>query len=224
MKVHKMTRQFKFISGFLALCCVLFLSGCSTIRVLESQVQTSTQWPTGSAAPKQALFRWERLPSDVNSVQAGWAEVELEAVLTPLGWTRNDVEAQYSVWVGVRTAEFIIDAWGRPVRGPWVNQFHFGIGSGYRPRGISTNIGWSMGGPVYPGIRPGFPPAVAYAQEVSIIIRDLKTSQVVYQTKASHDGPWADHATILRAIMGAALQGFPQPSVMNRRVDTTLPR
>ena len=224
MKVHKMTRQFKFISGFLALCCVLFLSGCSTMRVIESQVQTSTQWPTGSAAPKQALFRWERLPADVNSVQAGWAEVELEAVLTPLGWTRNDVDAQYSVWVGVRTAEFITDAWGRPVRGPWVNHLHIGIGSGYRPRGMSTNIGWSVGGPVYPGIRPGFPPAVAYAQEVSIIIRDLKTSQVVYQTKASHDGPWADHPTILRAIMGSALQGFPQPSVMNRRVDTTLPR
>jgi hypothetical protein len=150
MKVLNMTRHFKFISGLLALFCVLFLSGCSTLRVIESQVQTSTQWPTGATVPKEALFRWERLPADVNSAQAGWAEVELEAALKPLSWTRNDVDAQYSVWVGVRTAEFIADAWGRPVRGPWVNHLHFGIGSGYRPRGMSTNIGWSMGGPLYP--------------------------------------------------------------------------
>jgi len=224
IKELNMARHFKFISGLFVLFGVLFLSGCSTMRVIESQVQTSTQWPTGAAVPKQALFRWERLPADVNNAQAGWAEVELEAALAPLSWTRNDVDAQYSVWVGVRTAEFIADTWGRPVRGPWVSHLHFGVGSGYRPRGMNTNIGWSMGSPLYPGIRPGFPPAVAYAQEVSIIIRDLKSSQVVYQTKASHDGPWADHPNILRVMMGAALQGFPQPSVMSRRVDTTLSR
>ena len=224
MKELNMTRHFKLIAAFLALCCMLILSGCSTVRVIESQVQTSTQWPTGASIPKQALFRWERLPADVNSVQAGWAEVELEAALAPLGWTRNDIDAQYSVWVGVRTANFIADAWGRPVRGPWVNHLHFGIGGGYRSRGMSTNMGWSLGGPVYPGVQPGFPPAVAYAQEISIIIRDLKTSQVVYQTKASHDGPWADHPNILRAMMGAALEGFPQPSAVSRRVDTTLSR
>jgi len=59
---------------------------------------------------------------------------------------------------------------------------------------------------------------------VSIIIRDLKSSQVVYQTKATHDGPWADHQTILRVMITAALQGFPNPSVLNRRVDTAIAR
>jgi hypothetical protein len=73
-------------------------------------------------------------------------------------------------------------------------------------------------------MRPGFPPAVGYAQEVSIIIRDLKTSQVVYQTKATHDGPWADHQNILRALISAALQGFPNPQVLQRRVDISIPR
>ena len=73
--------------------------------------------------------------------------------------------------------------------------------------------------PVYPGMRHGFPPTVSYAQEVSILIRDLSTSQVVYQTKATHDGPWADHANILRPMISAALQGFPSPISTNRRVD-----
>jgi hypothetical protein len=72
--------------------------------------------------------------------------------------------------------------------------------------------------------RTGFPPLSGYAQEVSIIIRDLSTSNVVYQTKATHEGPWADHANILPALMAAALQGFPNPQVQNRRVDTTIPR
>ena len=219
-----MTRFFKFISAILAFGSLMILTGCSTVRVIESQVQTTTQWPAGSAAPTQAIYRLERLPADANNVQAGWAELELEPVLAALGWTRNDVDARYSVWIGVRTAEFIADAWGRPVRGPWVSHVYLGVGSGYRPRGLSTSMGWSLGGPIYPGVRPGFPPASGYAQEVSIIIRDLQTSQVVYQTKAMHEGPWADHPNILRAMIGAALQGFPQPSAKSRRVDTTIPR
>ncbi|MEN9719883.1 MAG: hypothetical protein RIT13_588, partial [Pseudomonadota bacterium] len=83
-----------------------------------------------------------------------------------------------------------------------------------RPHGM----GWGL------GMRSGFPPPSGYAQEVSIIIRDLQTSNVVYQTKAMHEGPWTDHQNIWRAMMGAALQGFPNPSVLNRRVDTTIAR
>jgi hypothetical protein len=161
-------------------------------------------------------------------MQAGWAEVELVSALAPLGWTRNDVDAQYSVWIGVRTAEFITDTWGRPVRGPWINHVYIRGGTGYRPRGVSTGVstgvGWSLMTPVYPGMRHGFPPTVSYAQEVSIIIRDLSTSQVVYQTKATHDGPWSDHANILRTMISAALQGFPSPSTVKRRVDIPISR
>lgn len=232
MKVLNMSRHFKLGAWFLAACCGVVLSGCSSVRIIESQVQTSPQWAAvsgggasvSSSAPAKALFRLERLPADVNNLQAGWAEVELENALLPLGWTRNDVDAQYSVWVGVRTAEFIADAWGRPVRGPWVNHVFVSVGSGYRPRGVGANVAWNIGLPVYSGMRPGFPPAVGYAQEVSIIIRDLKTSQVVYQTKATHDGPWADHQNILRALISAALQGFPNPQVLQRRVDISIPR
>ena len=206
---------------FLLALCSLLLSGCNSMRIIESQVQTSTQWPvtaSQSAAPAKAFFRLDRLPADVNNLQAGWAEVELEAALAPLGWTRNDTQAQYTIWIGVRAAEFIADPWGRPVRGPWVNRFNISIGSGYRPHGI----GWGLG--MNSGMRAGFPPPSGYAQEVSIIIRDLQTSNVVYQTKALHEGPWSDHPNIWRPMISAALQGFPNPSVLNRRVDTTIAR
>ena len=206
---------------FLLALCSLLLSGCNSMRIIESQVQTSTQWPvtaSQSTAPAKAFFRLDRLPADVNNLQAGWAEVELEAALAPLGWTRNDTQAQYTIWIGVRAAEFIADPWGRPVRGPWVNRFNISIGTGYRPHGV----GWGLG--MNSCMRAGFPPPSGYAQEVSIIIRDLQTSNVVYQTKAMHEGPWTDHQNIWRAMIGAALQGFPNPSVLNRRVDTTISR
>ena len=232
MKVQTMSRHFKLWTLLLATLCAAFLTGCSTVRVIESQVQTNAQWLPQNPAPAKAQFRLERLPADVNNMQAGWAEIELVSALAPLGWTRNDVDAQYSVWIGVRTAEFITDTWGRPVRGPWINHVYIRGGTGYRPRGVvtgvstgvSTGVGWSLMTPVYPGIRHGFPPTVSYAQEVSIIIRDLSTSQVVYQTKATHDGPWSDHANILRTMISAALQGFPSPSTVKRRVDIPISR
>jgi len=228
MKVLTMSRHFKLWTLLLATLCAAFLTGCSTVRVIESQVQTNAQWLPQNPAPAKAQFRLERLPADVNNMQAGWAENELVSALAPLGWTRNDVDAQYSVWIGVRTAEFITDTWGRPVRGPWINHVYIRGGTGYRPRGVSTGVstgvGWSLMTPVYPGMRHGFPPTVSYAQEVSIIIRDLSTSQVVYQTKATHDGPWSDHANILRTMISAALQGFPSPSTVKRRVDIPISR
>ncbi len=219
-----MTRHFKFWTLAFATACLSLLSGCSSMRVIESKVQTSTQWTT--AAPTQALFRLERLPADAHNLQAGWAEVELESALAPLGWTRNDAQAQYSVWIGVRAAEFIADPWGRPVQGPWVSQVHVSMGNGYRPRGTGVGVGWGIGmsNVPYPGVRPGFPAPLGYTQEVSILIRDLQTSNVVYQTKATHEGPWADHATIVRVMIGAALQGFPSPSAVKRSVNTSIAR
>lgn len=199
---------------------LLLLTACTNVRIIESQVQTTPQWTT--PAPAKALYRWDRLPADANNPQAGWAEVQLASALAPLGWTRNDIDAQYSVWVGVRTAEFIADPWGRPVRSPWANHVQISIGSGFRTHGVGVGVGMSTGLP--PLKRSGFPPPSGYAQEVSIIIRDLHTSNVVYQTKATHEGPWADHANILQTMMSAALQGFPNPQVLNRRVDTTISR
>ena len=199
---------------------LLLLSGCSSLRVIESQVQTTPQWT--SPAPTKASYRWDRLPADANNPQAGWAEVVLESTLAPLGWTRNDTEAEYSVWVGVRTAEYVLDAWGRPIRGPWTPHLQISMSTGFRARGVGMGYGYGYGLPPYR--YNGFPPAAGYAQEVSVIIRDLRTSNVVYQTKASHDGPWSDHTTILQAMISAALQGFPNPPALIRRVDSSIAR
>jgi len=46
----------------------------------------------------------------------------------------------------------------------------------------------------------------------------------VFETRATHDGPWADSAQILPAMLAAALQGFPHPPAGVRRVDIEIPR
>ena len=216
---HMISLQARSLKLFFLLATgLVLLSGCSSLRVIESQVQTTPQWT--SPVPAKASYRWDRLPADANNPQAGWAEVVLESALAPLGWTRNDTEAEYSVWVGVRTAEYLLDAWGRPVRGPWTHHVQISMGTGFRTRGVGVGIGYGL--PLYR--YNGFPPASGYAQEVSIVIRDLRTSNVVYQTKATHEGPWSDHTAILQSMISAALQGFPNPPALNRRVDTSIPR
>jgi len=47
---------------------------------------------------------------------------------------------------------------------------------------------------------------------------------VVFETRATHDGPWADSAQILPAMLQAALQGFPAPPAGMRRVNMEIPR
>ena len=226
MKERTMSRQIKLLSLAFVACCMALLSACSTLRNLDSQVQTSTQWPTSSAAPTKGLYRLERLPADLNNLQAGWAENELEPVLASLGWARNDVDAQYSVWIGVQAAEYVVDMRGRVVRGPWVNHFYMGVGNGHRPRGAGVGIGWTYHSrsPFNTGMMLDLAEPPIYVREVSIIIRDLQSGKVVYQTKATHDGPWSDHQNVWRGMIAAALQGFPNPTPAKRRVVLPIPR
>jgi hypothetical protein len=225
MKELTMSRQMKLWSLALLAVCMSLLSGCGTLRNIDSKVQTSTQWPSSTPVPTQALYRLERLPADVNNLQAGWAEIELQSALTPLGWTRNDVDAQYSVWIGVQAAEYVVDMRGRVVRGPWFNHLHMSVGNGYRPRSaVGMGLTFSTGGPLNAGMRPDLMEPPIYVREVSILVRDLKTGQVVYQTVATHDGPWSDHQNIWRAMIPAALQGFPNPTQAQRKVVTPIAR
>jgi hypothetical protein len=57
-----------------------------------------------------------------------------------------------------------------------------------------------------------------------LLLRDLQTSQVVYETSASHEGPWNDRYNILRALLAAALKGFPHPPAGTHRVKVEIPR
>ena len=65
-------------------------------------------------------------------------------------------------------------------------------------------------------------PSLYYVNEVSLMILDNRTQKVLYETRAQHDGPWAD-AAVRTALFEAALHDFPRPAVNPRRVVVELP-
>ena len=70
----------------------------------------------------------------------------------------------------------------------------------------------------------GFGEPRYYWRQVSLLIRDLRSAQVVYETHAEHDGPWADSETIFPAMLDAALKDFPNPPPGLRRINIEIPR
>ncbi len=198
----------KFISrlGFLvsASLLALIMTGCGTTRRIDSQVQSVYANVVGAASLPGARYRFERLPSQINNPAAGLAEQQAQAALAAVGLARDDAGAQLSIQVNARATSYVADPWGRPVLGVGMN--------GYWGHGVGMGFGMR------------FPPPTHYQYEVSIVMRDLRSAQVVYETQAVHNGPWADANTIFPVLMQAALQDFPNPPATSRQVNIDIPR
>ncbi|MDP3701406.1 MAG: DUF4136 domain-containing protein [Hylemonella sp.] len=196
------------------LTVALLLTGCSGMRLVESQVRATAAIPTsGVAIPAGARYRFERLPSQTDPVETDSVEAIAEAELTEAGLVRDDAAARYSVQLTTRMESYLVDDWGRPYSGPRVGS-SIVIGGG--------NFGIGMGSGVGMGMR--FPPPSQYRHEATLLLRDLASNQVVYETSARHEGPWNDRYNILRALLAAALKDFPEPPAGARRVKVEIPR
>jgi hypothetical protein len=62
-----------------------------------------------------------------------------------------------------------------------------------------------------------------YSHSVHLVMRDLRSGQVTFETTATFDGPWTDTVNLLPPIMDAALHDFPAPPAGVRRVVVELP-
>lgn len=203
------------ISTLAAVAAVLVLSGCATTRVVDAHVQTFSQLP---AVPAPATYRFERLPSQ-QSAPADQAQLEAaaEPALAKAGLVRDEAGARYSVLIDstVQTTTQLVDPWGYGRYGPW------GPWGPYGRR-------W-YGGVGYHGWGPGWGFQYdmwdrSYAQrEVSVILRELSTQRVVYETRAVHESRWPNDPALLTPMFDAALSGFPQPPAGVRRVNIELP-
>jgi Domain of unknown function (DUF4136) len=190
----------QYLVRFLAAACAAFaLGGCATGYLLDNQVQTYSHLTTMPAAP---TYRFERLPSqNLNPAQAA-LEALADPALHKAGFRRDDAAPRYSVQVSARSQQVLspyVDPWG------WG---YGGWGLGYAGR----HGGMGFGGP-WPMHSPWF------NREVSVIVRELASNRVVYETHANNQGPWLDHNAVLPAMFEAALQGFPTPPAGPRRVD-----
>ena len=199
---------FRRISVGLAALALSLLTGCSAMRLIDSDVVSLTAVPSGMSL-QGAKYRFERLPSQLHNTEAGLAEQQAQAAMSAVGLVRDDASASLSVLVGFSGTQYPVDPWGHP------------LASAGRPYGkvfigLGSHIGLGM------GMR--FPPPNHYKREVSLILRDLKSGQVVYETRASHSGPWNDSVPIFATLFQAALANFPNPPAGLRRVTIELPR
>lgn len=190
------------------------MAGCSTVRLVDSDVTAFYNWNGAPPAPGTP-YRFERLPSQ----QApGSPQEALEGMarsaLAKVGMELNPPAARYSVQIVANTQ--IID------RGPYGYSPYggFGFGSGVFMGGGSRGVGVGLSFPIGGGIsEPTY-----FKRELSIVMRDLRTNQVAYETRALHDGVWSDTPAVLPAMLDSALRGFPQPPPGTRRINVEIPR
>ena len=206
-----LTRWFLMASAALALS---WLTGCASMRLIDSDVVSVAALPAGMNL-QGAKYRFERLPSQVHNPEAGLAEQQAQAAMTAVGLVRDDAGASLSVMLGFSGSQYLADPWGRPLGPGWTPHSSIAIGSGF---------GGGLGSHVGLGIGMRFPPPTHYRREVSVIMRDLNSGQVVYETRASHAGPWSDSVPIFATLFQAALANFPNPPAGPRRVNIEVPR
>ena len=198
--------------AFFALFLAASLSGCATSWVVDSDVKSFSSL---AAVPPGATYRFERLPSQqADAARQESLEAMAAAALEKVGLRRDDAKPQYSAQIGAR-----VTAGLSPWADPWLFDGPWG-GYGYGYHGYARR--W-YGGGWYGG--PGFIPPAAnpwYEREVSIVLRDIGSNRVVYETRARNDGPYNVSSTILPVMFQAALQGFPNPPQGERRVNIEL--
>ena len=173
------------------------LSGCATGYRLDNQVQSFSGLP---ALPANPTYRFERLPSQQTDPNQAQLEALADPALFKAGLRRDDATPRYSVQVSARVLR-ILSPWSDPY---W--------GSPY---------GWSGG---HHGAFMRFPqPEPSWHQrEVGIVVREVSSGKVVFESRASNDGPMLDPNLALAGMFEAALQGFPNTPPGPRRVDVQL--
>jgi len=193
-----------FAAIFSVAAMVFFMAGCSSVRLVDTDVTAFSRWsaaPPGPGTP----YRFERLPSQ-QTVAAQQDPVEglSRSALAKVGMELNPPMARYSVQVVLNTQRVVrwsYDGWG--------DGSMFLAGGN---RGASLGLSVPISEPDY------------FKRELNILMRDVATQQVVFETRALHNGVWSDTAAVLPAMLDAALSGFPEPPPGTRRINVEIPR
>lgn len=184
-----------------------FMAGCSTMRLVDSDVTAFSHWSAAPPGPGTA-YRFERLPSQLAAgAQQDQVEGLTRTALAKVGMELNPAMARYSVQVVANT--LVVE------RLPY-DDFGFagpGVFLAGGNRGASVGLSFPM--------RFSDP---YFKRDLTILMRDLATQQIVFETRALHDGVWSDTLAVLPAMLDAALRGFPQPPPGTRRINVEIPR
>ena len=174
------------------LCCalgvfsLLVLGGCATTRVIDSEVRSFA----GSTPPTQpASFRFERLPSQ--DLQAP-AQERLETIAQPLlesvGLRKEVTEPKYALVMKASVEAIENPTFSRSWRRQqWLDRDGF---MRLPSMGLMLEPSWKR-------------------YSVTLLLRDIASSQTVFESSAQHIGPWSDTQQLLPAVIRAALSDYP---------------
>ncbi len=209
----------------------LQITACSTVRVIDSDV---TAFSKAAIAPG-STYRFERLPSQqVDAarqdqieamVQAALDKVKLQRVGDAPGSPAARYSVQLTLTMQTQDRSYYWDDWGyRPIGSLGVVGVPGVLGGGAGSVSVTIGSGpyWSGWGGTPYGYAHLAPPY--YVRDIALLLRDTTSNQLVYETRARHEGPWADSAAVLPAMLEAALQGFPTPPAGPRQVRVEIPR
>ena len=187
------------------LCAALWLTGCASTRLVDSDVQSFSQL---AGAPARATYSFERLPSQqAQGAQQSAVEEQARLALAKVGLRQDSAAPFYRVQAHARTDLLAYpDYWDGPGWG-WGGWGGLGGGRGF-----------------YGGLSMRFPPPTLYRREVGLILREAASGTVVYETRAVHEGVWTDNPAVFAAMFDAALNGFPTPPTGPRRIVLEIPR
>ena len=201
----------------------IVLSGCAGTRVIDSNVQA---FSTLDKVGEPATYRFDRLPSQAANPQ-GQAQLEAiaEGALARVGLQRDDTGPRFGVEVDTRVHRNMPNPWNDPWFGPWGGPW----GPGWGP---AWGGGWG-GGPWGRHYHPAFgspwgPPMAfmepsTFVREVHVVMRDLSSQKVVFESRAVNESLWLGDEAMLSAMFDAALKGFPQPPQGVRNVRIPVP-
>jgi hypothetical protein len=186
----------------------LMLTGCASLRDVNSDVTVHSQWPANQL-PGRYVF--ERLPSQQTQPnQQALLENAATPALARTGFTAvsEPSAAQYSVQLGARITALSSTSYDDPL--------------GWRD-GPASAIYWGLGRGIYFGGRiPVYAEPPTYEKEVTLLLRDRRTANILYEVKASVMGASPSIQTVLPALFSAALKDFPISTSQKRRVTVPL--
>jgi hypothetical protein len=178
---------------------ITVLGGCASSRILDTEVHSFTGAQT---AITPASYEFERLPSQQDNPLQNQLEALAEPVLQQIGLSRHDTEAPYSVTMAVR-----VEA---SPRHP------------YQPSRQIGMMGSEPGLPWHAGLNLSMEPPW-YRHTVHILLRDRITAQPVFESTASHEGPWPDTIPLFTPLLQAALHHFPVAGKSMVRIEWPVP-
>jgi Domain of unknown function (DUF4136) len=204
----------KLISA-VGLTMMLVLTGCAALNSLDSEVKTFGPWP---ADRQPASFTFERLPSQqVHPEHQQMLEDAARGALETAGFraAADAGSAEYLMQVGARIE----------LNNPWIYNAPLFWGGGWRYGGYGRWGRRPFGPGPYWGVRGYGGPGWAYDsptfdREVALVIRDNKTGQVLYETRAASSGFSDSLESVMPAMFAAAMQGFPNAVPPTRNVRT----